>query len=511
MQTLIFSDILQPGYGKNAGAYRIATQLRNANFSCQVIDYFSHLSEEELYSIIDQFVDSDTLWVGISTTFLLEIDRTSEDEFVWNDNENLFDHVLVKIKNHATGLPFTPNVMKDFFKYIRSKNPKTKIVIGGGRTWSVQQHDTLLHRVIADFYVHGYADSSIITLTKWLKDSSNPQPKFHGPYNNIIDSNSDYDFQDFNNSQIRYLPQDLVDPSEFIPIEIARGCIFKCKFCSYPLLGKKRGDYTKTKETLQNEFIYNFETFGTTNYMFMDETTNDSMEKVEFLHDVISNLPFKIKWGGYARIDLYYSNPEMASIMHNTGLSNHFFGIESFNKKTGESVGKGMHADKVKDTLDKLRSQWKNEVRMTGGFIVGLPHETKFTMKELENYLLSKDCSLNSWNIQPLFLPSGFNSMFGNDPSKYGYSYIEGGNSLEWKNDHMNFNEALEIACKIRQSTMKLCQPSTWNHMRLQNLGYSESQVDAMSMYDYAKQLKEINQKLIEKKNLYLQKLLNLS
>ena len=88
--------------------------------------------------------------------------------------------------------------------------------------------------------------------------------------------------------------------------------------------------------------------------MFMDETTNDSMEKVEYLHDVISNLPFKIRWGGYARVDLYYSNPEMAAIMQETGLMSHFFGIETFNKKSGEAIGKGMHPDKVKAPLIKL-------------------------------------------------------------------------------------------------------------------------------------------------------------
>jgi hypothetical protein len=81
MQTLIFSDICNTGYGKNAGAYLIATHLRNNNFSCQVVDYFTHYTLDELKKIVDKFVSKDTLWVGFSTTFLsyFDTDLNSKD------------------------------------------------------------------------------------------------------------------------------------------------------------------------------------------------------------------------------------------------------------------------------------------------------------------------------------------------------------------------------------------------------------------------------------------------
>ena len=129
--------------------------------------------------------------------------------------------------------------------------------------------------------------------------------------------------------------------------------------------------------------MYNYETFGTTNYMFMDETTNDSMEKAEYLLDITSSLPFNISWGGYARLDLYYSNPEMAAMMQETGLAHTFFGIETLNKKTGSAVGKGLDPDKVKQTLITLKDKWKSDVRITAGLMTGLPYETKDTLKNL--------------------------------------------------------------------------------------------------------------------------------
>jgi hypothetical protein len=47
--------------------------------------------------------------------------------------------------------------------------------------------------------------------------------------------------------------------------------------------------------------------------------------------------------------------------------------------------------------------------------------------------------------------------------------------------------------------------------MRLQNLGYSQEQVDSMTMYDYAKAIPEIMRRLEEKKQRYFNQLINLS
>lgn len=506
MQTIIFSDVLYPGYGKNAGAYRIATELRNAGYSCQVIDFFCHYTPDELEKIIDKFVTQDTLWVGFSTTFMLPTsieEATSEGQF-WDKMGG------AKITDVNSAYPFPSDIMQGIFARIRSKNPKVKIVVGGARSDMAQNYDGMLRRVKADYYLHGYADLSIVDLTRWIDNPSGPEPRFSNQRRNSIDSTRDYDFENYNSSSIRYLKSDIITKDEFLPIEIARGCIFKCKFCHFALLGKKRGDYTRSKQALIEEFTYNYETFGTTNYMFMDETTNDSMEKVEFLHDVVSSLPFKIRWGGYARLELYANNPEMASIMKETGVAHNFFGIETFNKKSGEVIGKGMHPDRVKQALVDLKNVWHDDVRITAGLIVGLPHETRQTLADLERYLLDKDCALDAWVIHPLILFYGLPSMFGQDPEKYGYRFHKAESRMQWYNDEMSFSQAMEIANSIRNNTMKKARINSWSHMRLQNLGYSKQQIDDMYVQDYFDRIGEMQLKKIERKNLYLANLLAL-
>ena len=90
--------------------------------------------------------------------------------------------------------------------------------------------------------------------------------------------------------------KDCILPGETLPIEISRGCIFKCNFCSYPLNGKKKFDYLRDPALIKEELIYNYENFQTTNYFFADDTFNDSTLKLESLHKVITELPFKIKF-----------------------------------------------------------------------------------------------------------------------------------------------------------------------------------------------------------------------
>jgi hypothetical protein len=511
MQTVIFSDVLYPGYGKNAGAYRIATELRKHGYTCQVVDYFSKYTFDEIISIIDKFVTKETLWVGFSNTFMIPSVLNEEEDMGNKDaHGEIFDKVFAKVSDFNSGFCFSIPMMRDIFDYIRRKNLKIKIIIGGARTDQSQRNDcNNLTKLYADFYVHGYADRSIVELTQWIESKENKKPLFNILDKCSINSTRDYDFHEFNTSNIKYTKEDLVSPDEYLPIEIARGCIFKCKFCNFALLGKKRGDYTKTKETLINEFMYNYETFGTTNYMFMDETTNDSMEKAEFLLDVTSSLPFKIRWGGYARLDLYYSNPEMANIMQETGLRHTFFGIETFNKKTGEVVGKGMHPDKVKSTLANLKSVWKDDVRITSGLIVGLPHETRESLKQLENYLLSDGCNLDSWVIHPLILANGVESMFGMNPGKYGYQFNDTWD-LNWTNNDMNFKEAIEIAKHLRTVTEQKSKINSWTHMRLQNVGYTEKEVDNMNVRAFLNNLDVIKSRVMSKKDIYYNHLMSL-
>ena len=68
-QILLFAETNTMGYGKSAGAYKLATELRSYGYEVQVVDNYTNWSPSVMEKIINKFVDSDTLWVGFSTTF----------------------------------------------------------------------------------------------------------------------------------------------------------------------------------------------------------------------------------------------------------------------------------------------------------------------------------------------------------------------------------------------------------------------------------------------------------
>ena len=52
MHVVLFTDIADTaGYGKYAGTYKIATEVRRQGYTCQVIDNFSWLGLERLKQI----------------------------------------------------------------------------------------------------------------------------------------------------------------------------------------------------------------------------------------------------------------------------------------------------------------------------------------------------------------------------------------------------------------------------------------------------------------------------
>jgi lambda repressor-like predicted transcriptional regulator len=70
MEVIIFTDINgKYGFGRNLGAYTIASYLRQKGVTVQVVDFFSSLSYETIKNIIDKYVDKNTRLVCFSNTF----------------------------------------------------------------------------------------------------------------------------------------------------------------------------------------------------------------------------------------------------------------------------------------------------------------------------------------------------------------------------------------------------------------------------------------------------------
>ena len=409
---LLYGSIFTP-VTKTAGVFRIATELRNHGYTVQCIDFsaFENSTINLFFELLEHLISEDTLWLGISTSFLSDYFADIEIE-----KESLLMRSILRIK---------------------IKWPKLKLIAGGTGTWRC--YEELGFKIFK-----GYADKPIIKFTDWCAG------KF-STYEYMLPYIESEEFKEFNQSKIEYIENDIMLPEEPLAIEVSRGCIFRCKFCAFPLNGKTKNDHIKYYDILLDELLKNYEKFGTTRYVLSDDTYNDSVDKVKGLYDnVYSKLPFRIELTGYLRLDLLARFPETAEYLKQSGFVSGIFGIETINEKSGKAIGKGMPPTRQFEFIDYLKNNEFKNIIITGGIILGLPYDTIDTLEETKEFLLSDKHKLDSFFMTPLFISPNFprlnRSEFELNYKKYGYTFdpIKNKNNeiiYKWK----NINTGLDV------------------------------------------------------------------
>lgn len=465
-----------PGGTKNAGPYRVATELRQAGFNVVVLDISIFESfDKQIESILDLLISEETLWVGISTTFLYKIFGYSF--IIKKENYDKFD----------ARIPDFDKEIRKFVSFVKSKNSKIKLISGGTRQFYLERYG------FQQFT--SYCDKEILEYTNWRAGKATSiNLEFYGPKINGTE------FDRFVTSQIQYEDEDYILPEDSLPIEISRGCIFKCKFCSYPLNGKTKGEWIKRPEVLREEMQRNYDKFGVTSYIFSDDTYNDSLDKVRMLHDeVYSKLNFKIKFATYIRLDLIMRFPEMAHILRDSGLKSAIFGVETLNHASGKIIGKGVDPKKQFEFIWKMKREmgWDN-ILTSSGFILGLPGDYPGYDKDLQNFLLSNENPLDSWFVHPLFIvppdkqDKTYFSEFDLEYDKWGYE-IDPNVAIDspaahWKNDKIGTDYETELRNARRIMSLSSWDSKykfgAWNYADMISLGCSPEDTAKMNVYD---------------------------
>lgn len=435
------------------GVHRLATHIRERGYSCLVVDFMSALNFETYKNIIDLAVGKNTYMVGVSTTWLpyrlptedpetkklqthdpgREVHNENKDEFLNEDRGHFKDKMV---------LALAKNEVNPWFEYVKQKNPKTKICLGGSNI------GMYLDIKLVDNLFIGYSETMLIDYLDSLSGKG-----IKRIWNKIIDHDpkAQAPIWDYTISQTRYTEYDFIQPQEPLALEVGRGCRFKCKYCSYPLIGMKNiNSYLKNADVLRDELMNNYEKHGTTRYFIIDDTFNDSVYKIKYFLDVVKSLPFKIYYWCYLRLDLLTAFPEMISMLHESGMIQCYFGIETFNHAAGKAVGKGGNPQKLKETLYKCKEIWKDDVNIQAGFIVGLPHEDSASVMKTAEWLAQDDCPIDIKWVFPLNIggPSEvmkytYTSEFDRNYANYGYSFPNPKEFWKWhKNDETDINSS---------------------------------------------------------------------
>jgi radical SAM superfamily enzyme YgiQ (UPF0313 family) len=396
------------------------------------------------------------LWIGFTTNWLAGL---KGDNYYnqWNSEglliEDEFDGwYYTNHDNRAIvySCVYTTEMLETIWDLAKNHNSNCQLLFGGSQL-NRNEYFTATHLVPDAIYIKNNAEAAVVEISKRFLagnyDSSN------------LPSNDEYDYTEFKHSFIEYQDTDYIDSNEWLPIEISRGCAFKCAFCNYDMKGVTN-NYINA-DFLREEIIKMWQKYGTTKFVIMDDLYNDNYDKVRDLHENCwSKLPFKPELAGYLRLDLLWNHPEQAEMLLADGWRAGSFGIETLHDKAGKRVGKGLGKKRILETLEMLKDIWKDEVLIHAFFIAGLPAEPMSSLEETYNWTTQTEL-LHAiiWHWLELentkAVPTSVDkiSIIGKNPKKYGYTFI---NDTSWINEEsgVTLDQAKEFNKKANTAKM---------------------------------------------------------
>lgn len=205
---------------RSIGAYQVAHHCREHGYIVQVIDFTDFFDKDELVEVVSKLLSDNLLAVGVSTTFYSALDEADDPKLSVNAGSNLRGEVVIDEKLSAV------------FSLAKNFNTNIKIIGGGANSWQLVGNDNF------DAVFHGYSEQAVV---EYLQSLEHKRPKtLHPKLRDQEIVNGDLYYFDIEQLNHRYTESDIILDGETLPIEIGRGCIFKCKFCSYPLNGKRK-------------------------------------------------------------------------------------------------------------------------------------------------------------------------------------------------------------------------------------------------------------------------------
>lgn len=175
-------------------------------------------------------------------------------------------------------------------------------------------------------------------------------------------------------SSASYEKEDFNDVMRYAFIETSRGCTYKCRFCSQPLLSGSDIRYLKPAKNIVNEMIAINKQFGIDHFEFVGSSTPQSQAE-EIANELINRgLADKFKWVLFMRaVDDRPNAPSTQALMNKiaeAGALSIFFGVEAADNATLKKMGKG---SKIETIREAMKASVAAGIQTIGSFIYPYP------------------------------------------------------------------------------------------------------------------------------------------
>jgi hypothetical protein len=467
---------------RSVGPYLLKHYLKKRGYTSQVIDFCQDFAPVELMSAIEKFVSDDTICLAVSSTF-------------WYDETG---HYYV----YDSGIP--ENIYK-CLSLFKSKYPNVKVLLGGA-------HSSYIHKRIehVDVVFIGESEDTLPeVLDHWTQGTEAPPSTVNSVTKKIVYRDPIRKTHDIERCDFQWEDNDCIIEGETLPLETSRGCVFKCRFCAYPHLGKSKFDYLKSNENLKTHLLNNWNKYKVNRYVMLDDTFNDSEFKIDGFLAMTKTLGFSIEYSAYIRADLVQRFKGSAEKLFESGLRGAFFGVESIHPNASQIVGKGWSGRDGRTFIPKLVNEiWKKKVNTICGLIVGLPGEQKDDLVSTLKWVNQNELNAIFFPLQVTnnLMERPFLSEFERDAEKYDFKFDKDG---KWYNDTWSRASALEFAEKLNEHR-KVNTLTSFNYSIIKSLGYQDEEITSRQRVDLVEKSAEFFQRKNKFIKAYKEKLLSL-
>jgi anaerobic magnesium-protoporphyrin IX monomethyl ester cyclase len=309
--------------------------------------------------------------------------------------ENKYDMIGIQCYS------FDLKTLRAHLEIIRKHLPSVFIVVGGAHP-SALPKEMLNDYPEIDFVIVGEADESLAILDDNLEKIDTTRSSTILIDNNLTSvPNLAYrKNDDIVINPIKFIEDldkvsppawDLIKPSDYpvspqgtflkrypyAPINVTRGCPFKCTFCAgYLITGRKVR--SRSIDNLMEEVHLLYNEYGVREFHIEDDNFSyNSRILVDFCHRVIDE-KLDIAWSCVNGLRIESLNKEHLQLMEQAGCYSMALGIESANPRILEMMKKKITIDQVKEQVDLVKKSSK--IQITGFFVLGYPTETKIEM-----------------------------------------------------------------------------------------------------------------------------------
>jgi hopanoid biosynthesis associated radical SAM protein HpnJ len=171
----------------------------------------------------------------------------------------------------------------------------------------------------------------------------------------------------------------------YLAFYTARGCPAKCTFCLWPQTFDGHPWRQRSPQDVANEVEYVLANFpGLKEIFFDDDTFTIRQDRIREMCQVFK--PLKFTWSCTSRVHVDY---ETLRAMKEAGCRLFIVGFESGNNQILKNIKKGATAERARKFVKDCK---RAGIRIHADFIIGLPGETRETIRETIRFAKDLDC-----------------------------------------------------------------------------------------------------------------------